>query len=465
MKNKYLECANDILENVGGKENIKSAFHCMTRFRVILKDESKIDIEKLKENQLVKGVNKTDDQYQVILGTGVVEKVFEEYQNLIGVEQKKTTVEEKDEFDMRPDTESKNAMQKLVRIMGDVFIPLLPAIIAAGILMGLRSFFVQLGYIDEGSTVYILSEVLTDTAYTFLPVLVAWSSMKRFGGNQTLGIVIGLMMINPLLPARAAIARDTADYLVMNLGPFHLNIAGFQGTVLPSLFIGMVGAYTYKYAKKVVPDAISQIFVPVITTFVSLVIGLTILGPVFSVVENAVVGLYVGLLHVPFGIGAFVAGFLQQFLVITGLHHALIVIDLNLLSTTGENIFIAIRNAGVFGQAGAALSIALFAKNKELRTMAGSSVFSAVLGITEPAIFGINLPLGKPFLFGAIGSGVGAMYGVILGLAAPGTVNGIPGFLQVLGDQYMMTVYITQSLISMIIPVIITSIYIKKKGI
>lgn len=454
MKQSNRQNAIEILDAIGGSKNVKSVFHCMTRLRVILKDESLFDEKAINNIEVVKGINKSGDQFQIILGTGTVTKVYSEVITFFD-----------DSEDISKIKGSKNPLQNVISVLGDVFIPILPAIIAAGILMGLRSFCVHLGILAEDGVLFLISQVLTDTAYTFLPVMVAWSSMKRFGGDPVLGIVIGLMMINPLLPARAAIARDTAEYLVLAIGPINLNIAGFQGTVLPSLFIGMVGAYSYKWSLRVIPDYLSQILVPVITTFCSLVIGLVVLGPIFSVVENYVMDFYIFLLQLPLGIGGFITGFLQQFLVITGLHHALIIIDLNLLAETGENMFIAVRNAAVFGQAGAALSIAIFSKVKETRATAGSSTLSAVFGITEPAIFGVNLPLGRPFLYGAIGSGFGAMFGVIMGLTAPGTVNGIPGMLQVLGDPYMLSIYVIQAVIAMAIPLVLTYTYIKKKGI
>lgn len=444
--------SDEILSAVGGRENVESVTHCMTRLRLYLKDETLINKEALNKIEEVKGQNKSGDQYQLILGTGVVNKVYKEFiKNFT-----------EDELEQKGST---NKFQSAIGVLGDIFIPLIPAIIAAGILMGLRTFFVQAGMIETDSGIYVLSELLTDTAFTFLPALVAYSTMKRFGGNPVIGLVIGLMLVNPILPSAAAVAKGNAVPIDVTLLNHTFEIVGYQSSVFPALFIGMFAAYTEKICQKFVPDVVDMIFTPVLTTFFALIFGFFIIGPIAGGIEDFIVNLYVSVLTLPYTIGGFITAFIQQFLVITGLHHGLWVIDINLLAETGENIFQPIRNASTLSQGGPVLAFAMFAKDKKLRSVALAAFISILFGISEPAIFGVTLIYGLPFLFGAIGAGVGGSLGMLFNLAPAGMgVAGIPSIFLYLGTGDLLLMII-QSVVTIGVGFVLTVFFIKRKGI
>lgn len=448
------EMSEEILQLVGGRENVESATHCMTRLRLVLKDESIVDEKKLGEYLFVKGINKSSGQFQIILGTGVVNKVYKEFIKHFDNSQELEANARKNQ----------SFIKQALSVLGDVFIPIIPALIAAGMLMGIRSFLVSAGIIATDSTIYTISVILSDTAYTFLPVLVTWSAMKRFGGSQVLGIVIGLMLVHPSLPAQAAIAKGQAEPLLLEIGNRTVEIAGFQGSILPALGVGIFAAYVERFFRKTMPDMLDQILTPLFTTFIALMAGLLILGPAMGLVEDIIVNFYVGLLQLPYGIGGFITGFIQQFLVITGLHHALLIIDVTLLAETGENMFAPIRNAAQMGQMGAALGFALLYRSRKKKATASAAVVSCSCGITEPAIFGVNLVYGLPFVFGAIGGAIGGWFCSITGLTASGMgTSGIPGVFLYMESPEQTALYIISSIISITIPLVLTMIYIKKK--
>ncbi len=446
------KAADDILKSVGGKENIEGVTHCMTRLRLYLKDKSKIDYEELDKIEEVKGHNFSGDQFQLILGPGVVNKIY------------KVIIVNFDEDEMAKKARgSQNKFQSAIGVLGDIFIPLIPIIITSGILMGLRTFFVQAGIINEESTAFIMSKILTDTAFTFLPAFVAYSTMKRFGGNPVVGFVIGLMLVNPVLPSPAAIAKGNADPLVVTLFGINFQIASYASSVLPALFVGIFASYVEKLCKKIVPDVVDIIFTPLITTVFAFFVGFFVIGPMAGVLEDVIVNFYVSVLTLPLGIGAFITAFLQQFLVITGLHHGLWIIDINLLDTTGVDIFQPIRNASTLSQGGPVLAFAFFSQNKKVRGVALAAFISILFGVSEPAIFGVTLIYGLPFLLGAIGAGVGGMLGSLMGLAPPGMgVAGVPAIFLYLGSGQFVLMVI-QSLVTIGVGFTLTYFFIKKK--
>lgn len=447
----YLKSAEEIIAAVGGMDNIQSMQHCMTRLRLTLKDRAAVDEDKLKDANLVKGINDSAGQLQIILGTGVVNKVYKEAAKLAG-EDKTANV-----------AKGGNLLQRLTRVFGDIFIPILPAIIASGMLMGIRSYLLGAGLLTADSAWFKVLAILIDTAFTFLPVLVTWSATVKFGGSPVLGIVLGLMLISSNLPAAPAVGRGQAEPLIVNMLGINFKLVGYQGSVLIAVVGGWLLSFIETKVRKIIPNVIDMILTPIVTLTATLFIILFGIGPVVKLVEAGIVAAFTFLFDIPFGIGGFIIGGLQQVLVITGMHHGLWIIDINFLETTGMNPYMPVRNAAVLGQAGACLAFFIASRDKKLRSVSAAASVSGLFGITEPAIFGTNLPYTYPFVFGMLGSAVGGMLALNMGLAAPGMgTAGIPGIFYFLGNN--LGLFLIQSLVTLAIPFILTSIYIRKKG-
>lgn len=413
--------AKEILEHIGGKENIKSVEHCATRLRLILKDKEKINEKAIEAIDGVKGQFFAAAQYQIILGTGFVNKV---YGVIVGESSDlaNSNVKEDAYSDM-------SLLQKISRIFGDVFVPIIPVLVATGLFMGLRGLIQNLG-IQMNDNFILFTQVLTDTAFAFLPALVAWSTMKKFGGTPVIGIVIGLMLVSPSLPNAYAVAGGTAEPIYLSLLGLSIPVVGYQGSVLPALVLGIIAAKTQKALKKVVPDILDLIVTPFVTLLISMILGLLVVGPIMHNAEQLIFGAIKSFMNLPFGLGGLVIGGVHQLIVVTGVHHALNALEVELLASTGKDAFNAMITCGIVGQGAAALAVAFKTKDKKKRSLYISSAIPAFLGITEPAIFGINLRFIKPFVFGCAGGAVGGMLAGILRLAGSGMgVTAIPGML------------------------------------
>ncbi|SFC85713.1 sucrose-specific PTS transporter subunit IIBC [Clostridium uliginosum] len=413
--------AKEILENIGGKENIKSIEHCATRLRIILKDKEKINEKAIENIDGVKGQFFAAAQYQIILGTGFVNRVYD-------VIVKNT--EELSNSSAKEDAYSEMSMlQKISRIFGDVFVPIIPVLVATGLFMGLRGLLQNLG-VAIGGNFLLFTQVLTDTAFAFLPALVAWSTMKKFGGTPVIGIVIGLMLVSPSLPNAYSVAAGTADPIHLSIFGLSIPVVGYQGSVLPALVLGIIAAKTQKALKKVVPDVLDLIVTPFVTLLISMILGLLVVGPIMHNTEQLVFGAIKGFMNLPFGIGGLVIGGVHQLIVVTGVHHSLSALEVELLASTGRDAFNAMITCGIVGQGAASVAVALKTKNKKKRSLYISSAIPAFLGITEPAIFGINLRFMKPFVFGCAGGAVGGMLAGMLHMAGTGMgVTALPGTL------------------------------------
>ena len=413
--------AKAILENIGGKENIKSIEHCATRLRLILKDKEKINEKAIEAIDGVKGQFFAAAQYQIILGTGFVNKVYEV---IVGENADLTTGNNKEEA-----YSQMTLLQKISRIFGDVFVPIIPVLVATGLFMGLRGLITNLGVEMNGNFI-LFTQVLTDTAFAFLPALVAWSTMKKFGGTPVIGIVIGLMLVSPSLPNAYAVAAGAATPINLSILGLTIPVVGYQGSVLPALVLGIIAAKTQKALKKVVPDVLDLIVTPFITLLFSMILGLLIVGPIMHNAEQLIFGAIKGFMSLPFGLGGLVIGGVHQLIVVTGVHHALNALEVELLASTGKDAFNAMITCGIVAQGAAALAVAFKTKDKKKRSLYISSAIPAFLGITEPAIFGVNLRFIKPFAFGCVGGAVGGMLAAILNLAGTGMgITAIPGML------------------------------------
>ena len=379
-----------IWKYVGGAGNVRSAEHCATRLRLIVNDKSIIDEKAIENIDGVKGQFFAAAQYQIILGTGFVDKVYEAFvagTNLAGAVSGKQEAYDQ----MTP-------LQKISRTLGDVFVPVIPVLVATGLFMGLRGMVQSLG-IEMNENLLRMSQILTDTAFAFLPALVCWSTMNRFGGTPVIGIVLGLMLVAPQLPNAYAIASGDAVPLGMELFGIPIPVVGYQGSVLPALVLGIFAARLQKWFKTFVPDIIDLIVTPFLTLLVSMLLGLLVIGPIMHTLEIGIFGAVRAFLELPYGIGGFIVGGVHQVIVIFGVHHVFNALEVQLLATTGVDPFNAIITGAIVAQGGAAVAVAARTHDAKKRALYISSAVPAFLGITEPAIFGINLRFMKPFLY------------------------------------------------------------------
>ncbi|HWJ77989.1 MAG TPA: sucrose-specific PTS transporter subunit IIBC [Niallia sp.] len=445
--------AEEVIKAVGGKENIQSVAHCATRLRIMVIDKEKIDQERIEEINKVKGAFFNSGQYQIIFGTGTVNKIYEEVSNL-GLETKSTSDQKKEAV------KSGTKFQRAIRTFGDVFVPIIPVLVATGLFMGLRGLVMQeeiLGLFgmttDDVSQNFILfTQVLTDTAFAFLPALVAWSTFRVFGGTPIIGLVLGLMLVSPDLPNAYAVAGGTAE--AIRLFDF-IPVVGYQGSVIPAFIAGIIGAKLERALRKRVPESLDLIITPFITLLVMIALSLLVIGPIFHTVEQGILDVATNVLSWPFGLAGILIGGLNQLIVITGVHHVFNMLEIQLLAEYKNNPYNAIVTCAVAAQGGAALAVGLKTKSAKLKALALPSSFSAFLGITEPAIFGVNLRYGKPFIMGLVGGAVGGFMASILGLKATGmAVTVIPGVLLYLNGQILQ--YILVNAIAIAVAFILT---------
>ncbi|SEH39062.1 glucose PTS transporter subunit IIA [Selenomonas sp. KH1T6] len=411
-----------IAKYVGGMDNVRSAEHCATRLRLIVNDREKIDEKAIENIDGVKGQFFAAAQYQIILGTGFVDKVYDIF--VAGTSLGATSNNKAEAY------EQMSTMQKISRTLGDVFVPIIPVLVATGLFMGLRGASQALG-MEFSENVLTMSQVLTDTAFIFLPALVCWSTMKRFGGTPVIGLVLGLMLVAPQLPnAWAAIPGGAQQPLIMDVLGFSVPVVGYQGSVLPALVLGILAAKLQAGLKKFVPDLIDLIVTPFLTLFICMILGLLVVGPIMHALESAVFGAVQAFLQLPFGIGGIVVGGLQQVVVVFGVHHIFNALEVQLLATTGVDPFNAIITGAIVAQGGAAVAVAAKTKNAKKRALYISSAVPAFLGITEPAIFGINLRFMKPFIYGLVGGACAGGLASFMQLAGTGMgITVIPGTL------------------------------------
>lgn len=424
MKKDPAVVAQEVLKAFGGKENIVSASHCATRLRVSVKDSQKVNAEAIRDIPGVAGYFEKSGQHQVILGTGFVNKVCSQFQKLSGVGG------EDGEASLNDGTKEKLSFQSVTKMISDIFIPIIPVLLATGILMGLRSLLINgfgVGFSPEFDSIYT---ILTDTAYTFIPVLVAWSACKKFGGSPILGIVLGLMLVSPNLPNKWDVVNGAAEPLRIVLGPLHLNITGYQSSVIPALFMGLFAAKLEKKLHKMIPDIVDLLLVPFLTLLISLMVGLLAVGPILSGVEKGLTDLILMMLKLPFGIGGIAYGGLIQILCSVGMHHTVTPIIVSIFTETGVDYINPMGSAAIAGQLGAGLAIVMLEKNRHKRTDMIPALIPALFGISEPVMYGLTFPRIKPFFMGCLGGAVGGGFAALVGLCAKGTgASMFPGML------------------------------------
>lgn len=440
----YGKCAKEIYETLGGRDNLVSAAHCATRLRLVTVDNDKIDMKKLEDIDGVKGVFSSNGQMQLIIGTGTVNKVYEEFLAVSGM-----TASSKEEVKAAA-AAKQPLIQRMVKTLGDVFVPILPAIVASGLMMGLVE---ALGKAIPGfsdSAWYGILDMISNTAFTFLPAIIAVSAARVFGGNIFLGAVIGMMMIHPsLINAWAVAGMAESDIPVWHLigNIFTIRQVGYQGHVIPVVIAVWLMCMIEKWLHKHVPEMIDLFVTPLCTVMLTAFLTLGIIGPIFSTAEGYVLTFAKWIITVGYGIGAMIMGGLYPLTVVAGIHHMYNVIEAGMLSEAGGlNTWMPIASAANFAQGAACLAVGLKAKNAKTKSVAIPSALSSALGITEPAIFGVNLRFTKPLLCGIVGGAAGALLGSIMHIGATAYgVTGIPGYLTTLDYSLQYTIVLAVS--------------------
>ena len=467
----YRQTAEAIIAAVGGRDNIAAATHCATRLRMVLKDESKIDKAAVDAIPLAKGNFLTAGQFQIILGTGTVNKVTAELLDLTGVKQV-STQEAKDLGAAKG-----NLVQRFVKTLSDIFVPIIPAIVAGGLLMGLNNVLTAPDLIIKGKTLIEaypqwagLAEMINTFAnapFVFLPILIAFSATRIFGGNPYLGAVLGMIMVHPDLTNNYALAQATADGTLQYWNILGVSIAkvGYQGTVLPILVCSWILAKLERGLRRVIPASVDLLLTPLLAIFITALLTFTIVGPATRDAGIAFTDAIQWLYNTAGVFGGAILGGLYAPVVITGMHNSFIPVETQLIAdiaNTGGTFIFPIAAMNNISQGAAAFGALFSTRDAKLKGVASASGISAVLGITEPAMFGVNLRLRYPFYAALIGTACASAYitlyktkAVALGAA------GIPGIISI-GAQYL-TPYIVGMCIAFAITFSLTLIFARSR--
>ena len=426
--------ADRVMALLGGEGNIVQLNHCATRLRVVAKDDEKVDAEGLSATEGVHGYFFQNGQHQVILGTGFVGKVFAIMKGNEAIEETPQAEEKNDKV---------STFQTVTRTFSDIFVAIIPALVATGLLMGLRGLLVNGFGIELSPQLNTLSQVLTDTAFIFIPVLVTWSAMRVFGGNPVLGIVLGLMLVAPQLASKWDVAFGNAEAMIIPFMGFEIAVTGLQSSILPAVFMGWFAALVERTSRKYIPEVLDLILTPFITLLVSLIAGLVFVGPILLGIEKLITEAVLYFLQMPYGIGGLIYGGAIQFMAVTGMHHTIVPITIAMVTDTGFDYINPLGTAAIAGQFGAAMAVMSMQTDKVKRTGMFGAALPALFGITEPAMFAITLPRVKPFLYGCVGGALGGCLGAIAGIGSAGTgATMLPGVLLYLGGGLGMYVLV-----------------------
>ncbi|MDX8360548.1 PTS system trehalose-specific EIIBC component [Cytobacillus sp. IB215316] len=457
-----------IINAIGGKENIEAATHCVTRLRFALRDDDIVDKEALEKIEIVKGTFLANGQFQVVIGQGLVDKIYKQLVEMAEIgsstkEEIKTVAEKK-----------LNPIQRMIKTLADIFIPILPAIVTAGLLMGINNILTGPGiFYDEKSLIDVHTQwkdiadiinLIANTAFVFLPGLIGWSAVKRFGGSPLLGIVLGLMLVHPgLLNAWAygdALANNEVPY--WNL--FGLDVAkiGYQGQVLPVLIASFVLAKIELFLNKRIADAFKLLLVAPITLLVTGFLSFIIIGPITFAIGNGITDGLVLVFDKFAALGGLLYGGLYALLVVTGMHHTFLAVDIQLIGSTGGTFLWPILALSNIAQGSAAFAMMVVSKDEKLKGLSLTSGISAFLGITEPAMFGVNIRFKYPFLFAILGSAIAGLFITINAVQAFSIgVGGLPGFLSIVPDKWV-SFFIGMAIV-LVVPFVLTIVYGKLK--
>ncbi|EMY8535103.1 MULTISPECIES: sucrose-specific PTS transporter subunit IIBC [Bacillus] len=452
--------ANSVLQHIGGKENIVSATHCATRLRLVLKDDSKVIQTEIENIEGVKGAFSTGEQYQIIFGTGLVNKVYEPFANLIGSSQINS------QTDTRVVKKNMNPIVRLAKVLSNIFVPIIPAIVASGLLMGLLGMLKAFKVVPADHAMIQLFDIFSGATFIILPILLGVSAAKEFGSNIFLGAVIGGILTHPALtnPWTLVNAKPT----VLHFLGMDIDMIGYQGTVLPVLLCVYVMSVIEKQLRKHVPNTLDLLITPFLTVMITGFLSLIIIGPAGYKIGDGITYILNTVYEVAGPIAGFIFGGLYSTIVLTGLHHSFHAIEAGLLANKeiGVNFLLPIWSMANVAQGGAALAVYFKTKNTKTKGIAIPSAISAFLGVTEPAIFGVNLKLGKPFIGAGIGGALGGAYVVFMNVAANAYgLTGIPMLTIVVPLGVMNAVhYIIGFVIAVITAFVATIILYKEKN-
>ncbi len=437
----HKEIAKDILQAIGGKENVAAAAHCATRLRLVLNDEEKVDQAALDGMDVVKGTFSTGGQFQIILGSGTVNEVYKELAKLTGLSGMST----KDVKDAG--AKKMNPLQRFVKMLSDIFVPIIPAIVAGGLLMGINNLLTAQDLFVEGQSLVEANPGLADlaalintfanAAFVFLPILIGFSATQRFGGNAYLGAALGMLMVHPdLLNGWGyGSALVNGEIPVWNIFGFEIEKVGYQGTVLPVLAASFILAKTETYLRKVVPSALDNLLTPLLTIFITGILTFTAVGPITRSAGNLLTDGMIWLYDTTGFIGGAIFGLLYAPIVITGMHHSFIAVETQLLADmakTGGSFIFAIAAMSNVAQGAATLAVFFMTRDKKTKGTASAAGISALLGITEPAMFGINLKLRYPFIGAIVGSAAGSLFVTLYKVKAVALgAAGLPGIISI----------------------------------
>ncbi|MFC0179781.1 sucrose-specific PTS transporter subunit IIBC [Thorsellia kenyensis] len=427
-----------LITALGSASNIQAASHCATRLRLVIKDETLIDEKKINAIDMVKATFSTGGQYQVILGTGTVNLVYNMLSKQLDLGEMSTENVKTASF------EKLNIVQRFVKMLSDIFVPIIPAIVAGGLLMGLNNILTAKDLFYAGESLIDKTPALTDlasmintfanAAFVFLPVLIGFSATKRFGGNAYLGAALGMIMVHPDL-MNAYVANSATAIPYWDVYGFQIEKLGYQGQVLPVLVASYVLAFFEKCFRRFIPAALDMLLTPLFALLVTGILTFTLLGPITRELGEWIMFGILWLFNSLGAIGGFLFGFFYAPIVITGMHHSFIALETQLLaniSETGGSFIFPIAAMSNVAQGAAALATFFLIKEVKMKSVASASGFSALLGITEPAMFGVNLKLRYPFYAAIIGSGFACAFiayqdvlAVALGAA------GLPGIISI----------------------------------
>ncbi|QAA34828.1 sucrose-specific PTS transporter subunit IIBC [Clostridium manihotivorum] len=447
----YKKLAMEILPLIGGEKNIESATHCATRLRFVLKDDNLAKTKDLEDLDGVKGAFLSSGQFQVIIGQGSVNKVYAELVKGTSIQQ--ASVSDQKKVAMK----KMNPLQRFARMLSNIFVPIIPAIVASGLLMGVLGMCTKFGWLDGKSGMFQLLDMFSNAAFVFLPVLIAFSAAKEFGANPYLAAALGGILIHPNLQNAWNVGTGIEKYI--NIFGFNVGMVGYQGTVLPILIAVWVMSYIEKGLRKIVPNVLDILLTPFLTLMITGFFSFLIIGPLGRFLGDGISFGLQSLYNTAGPVAGLIFGGLYSTIVITGVHHSFHAVEAGLIANKaiGVNFLLPIWAMANVAQGGAALAVYFKTKNEKMKAIAMPASVSCLLGITEAAIFGVNLKLVRPFIAAAIGGALGGGYVTLMKVGMSGIgVTGIPGIALVTGST--MIHYIIGMAIAFVGAFIATSI-------
>ncbi|MFC0522177.1 sucrose-specific PTS transporter subunit IIBC [Pontibacillus salicampi] len=449
----YKDIAKKLVPLLGGKENVVSATHCATRLRLVMSDESKIDQSEIEELDGVKGAFSSSGQYQIIFGTGTVNKVYQPFAEELEI----ANGENSSESNAAPDhkeaaKQNMNPLARFAKTLSNIFVPIIPAIVASGVLMGVLGLLNTYDVFTPESSIYVLLNMFSSAAFIILPILIGFSAAREFGGNQYLGAVIGGIMTHPTLMNPWGLQDASANPETMQFVGMNIELLGYQGTVIPVLLTVYVMSKLERGVRKITPSAVDLLVTPFVTVIITGFVALMAVGPIGRLLGDGITTALDAVYGFGSGFAGLIFGGTYSLIVLTGVHHSFHAIEAELLNS-GANYLLPIWSMANVAQGGAGLAVFFKTKNKKTKELAIPSATSAFLGITEPVIFGVNLKYRRPFIGALIGGAMGGFYVTMFGVEANGIgLTGVPmaaiatdimnyfiGFIIAVGGAFLAT--------------------------